>query len=329
MRNRKILIIGLLMVGLLALCSFFAGCKNEDEDEEDDINPQLKIIEGFDLNNYPKADGSTSAYSLNVLIACKLLGIKHQWVQDSYLGWNIEPVLKSKKNSQRFAELVKSSQTHNSFINLIDKKADIILSARKMSPSEKTYADAAGVSLIETPIALDAFIFIINPYNPLTSLTINQIQNIYTGKITNWNEVGGEAFPIQPYVRNRDSGSQEVMESLVMKDLDITEFPVSWEVVHSMTGAFEAVKGDNNGICYTFYYYREYVLKELEVKSLAIEGIYPNKESINNNTYPLATEVYAVILSDLDKSSTAYKLYEFLQTEKGKEVINESGYLPN
>jgi phosphate transport system substrate-binding protein len=306
----------------------FNGCPTEEDD--DDINPQLKIVEGFTFTNFPKLDGSTSAYPLNVLIACKLLGIKHQWVQDSTAGWNIEPVLKSQNNIQRFAELVKSSQTHQSFINLIDKKADVILSARKMSPSEKSYADAAGVSLIETPIALDAFVFIVHPTNPITSLTIGQIQDIYTGKITNWNEVGGNAFPIEAFVRNPDSGSQEVMESLVMKDLDISgDFRISYEVVFTMTGAFERVSGSPEGICYTFYYYKEYVLKEARTKSVAIDGIYPNKENIKNDAYPLATEVYAVIRSDLDETSTAYKLYEFLQTETGKEVIAESGYLPN
>jgi len=210
-----------------------------------------------------------------------------------------------------------------------------------MSPDEKTYADAAGVSLIETPVALDAFVFIVNPYNPITSLTIKQIQDIYTGKITYWNEVGvndmdSELYgvfyprPIKPYVRNQNSGSQELMESMVMKDLDITEFPTSDEVViQTMYGAFEMVASEIGAICYTVYYYKEFILKDSPTKGIAIEGIYPNKENISNNTYPLVAEVYAVIRSDLDTSSTAYKLYELLQTETGKEVISESGYLPN
>jgi phosphate transport system substrate-binding protein len=96
-----------------------------------------------------------------------------------------------------------------------------------------------------------------------------------------------------------------------------------------MTGAFEMVSGIAEAICYIFYYYKEYVLKESRTKSVAIDGIFPDKESLKNNTYPLATEVYAVIRSDLDETSMAYKLYEFLQTETGKEVIAESGYLPN
>jgi phosphate transport system substrate-binding protein len=317
MKSKILVIIYILVVLLLNSCP------------TGDIDPELRIIEGFTFDNYPKVDGSTSAYPLNVLVACKLLGIKYEWVQDSTLGWNIEPVLKAKNNSEKFAELVKSSQTHQSFINLIDKKADIILTARKMSPNEKAYSNSAGVSLIETPIALDAFVFIIHPSNPVTSLTIEQIRDIYTGKIINWNEVGGNDSSIRPFVRNSDSGSQEVMESLVMKDIDISDFPISYETVFTMTGAFEMVSGIPEAICYTFYYYKEYVLKEARTKSAAIEGIYPGKESINNNTYPLSTEVYAVIRSDVDKTSTAYKLYEFLQTEKGKGVISESGYLPN
>jgi phosphate transport system substrate-binding protein len=317
MKSKFLVIIYILVILLLNSCPI------------DDIDPHLRIIEGFTFDNYPKMDGSTSAYPLNVLIACKLLGIKYEWAEDNNLGWNIEPVLNSKKNSEKFAELVKSSQTHQSFVNLVDKKADVILTARKMSPNEKAYADTAGVSLLETPIALDAFVFIIHPSNPITTLAIEQIRNIYTGKVTDWDEVGGNASPIQPFVRNTDSGSQEVMESLVMKDLDISDFPVSYETVFTMTGAFEKVSSNPDAICYTFYYYKEFILKKAKTKSSAIEGIQPGKDTINNSTYPLSTELYAVIRSDLDKSSTAYKLYEFLQTEKGKEVITESGYLPN
>ena len=292
-------------------------------------NFQSKIIEGLTLDNYPRVDGSTSAGPLNIVIACKLLGIEYQWVKGHGDLWGVEPVLKSKSNSEKFAELIKTSGTHPSCINLINRETDLILLARKPSSDEKIYAESKGVSLIEIPIALDAFVFIAHPNNPITSLRIEQIQDVYTGKITNWNEVGGNNATINPYVREPNSGSQELMDLLVMKDLDMLQFPVSWEVVFTMTGAFEKVQGDTNGLCYTVYYYKENIFKEARVKSIAIEGIYPNKESISNNTYPLNAEVYAIIRSDLDQSSMAYKIYEFLQTETGKEVISESGYIPN
>jgi phosphate transport system substrate-binding protein len=341
MKNRKQSTF-MAIIAVFGIIISFIACDNGKNDEDDDIDPSLKIVEGFTFDNFPKVDGSTSAEPLNILIACKLLGIKHQWVQNpDNDSWGIEPILKSEKNIQRFSKLIKTSQTHQSIINVIDKKADITISARKMSPDEKTYADSAGVSLIETPIALDAFVFIINPNNPISSLTIKQIQDIYTGKITNWKAVGADDIDwtwfdnfqkpeIKPYVRNQNSGSQELMESMVMKDLDIMEFPTSDEVViQTMQGALEKVAEEFNAICYTVYYFKEFINKESPTKGIGIEGIYPNRENISNNTYPLVAEVYAVIRSDLDTTSMAYKLYELLQTEKGKEVISESGYVPN
>ncbi|MDR2064097.1 MAG: substrate-binding domain-containing protein [Prevotellaceae bacterium] len=157
----------------------------------------------------PLLDGSTSNEPLNRIIAAKLLGRDYQWL---YMG-NYYSVMTD------VAYLIKTSQTHNAVINLIDKNADIILSARKMSLDEETYADASGVTLIETPIALDAFIFIVNPNNKVNSLTHEQIVDIYTEKITHWNEVGGNDMKIFPFVRNQNSGSQELMESLVMQGI--------------------------------------------------------------------------------------------------------------
>jgi phosphate transport system substrate-binding protein len=326
---KRFALIGIFILSAIVIAT---ACITKEAEADDDIDPQLKVIDGFTFDNYPKVYSSTSAGPLNVLIACKSLGIRYKWEKSSHDGsWNIEPILKGKENKEKFQKLVRAPQTHYSFINLIDKKADIILSARKMSPDEKTYAEDNGVSLIETPIALDAFVFIVNPENPITTLTVKQIQDIYTKKITNWNEVGGNDMQIQPFVRNENSGSQELMESMVMKDFgNLGWFPRSDEVViQTMTGAIERVQYDINSICYTVYYFKEHILIGQKTKTIAIEGIYPNAESINVNSYPLVAEVYAVIRSDLDKSSTAYKLYEFLQTEKGKKVISESGYLPN
>ena len=143
-------------------------------------------------------------------------------------------------------------------------------------------------------------------------------------------EVGGNDAKISPYVRNANSGSQELMESLVMKDLDIAKLPVAplEMIVWTMGGAFDIVMQDVNSICYTVLYYKEQIYRVTNIKSIAVNGINPDKASIGNNSYPYVAEVYAAIRSDLDKSSMAYKLYELLQTQEGKRVISESGYLP-
>jgi len=306
----------------------YTSCEKEEKFES-------KLIQGLTLDNYPRMDGSTSTLPLNVVIACELLGIGHEPYQDENDDtWGIKPDL-NKKTTRKFDGKIKSSQTHQSIINLIDGKTDITLSARKMSPDEKAYADAAGVSLIETPIALDAFIFIVHRNNTVESLTIEQIQGIYTGEITDWEEVGGSNMwgdpdfgKISPYVRNANSGSQELMEELVMKDLNMLEFPTASELfIPSMTGTFNAIDRDVNGISYTVYYYKEHIKKGARIPSLAVNGITPNIITISNKTYPFVTEVYAVIRSDLDESSMAHKVYEFLQTNQGKQMIRKSGYL--
>jgi len=304
----------------------FTGCSDDNNDNIDDSG---FVIEGINVDNYPKVDGSTSTEPLQTLIACKLLNVDCDWRQLLVANgtWYIQPDYNVVPYSF-FEERIKTSQTHNSFINLIDKNTDFILSARQMSDDEKEYASNSGVTLIETPIALDAFIFIIHPDNPVKSLTTKQIQDIYTGKVSNWNEVGGNDAQIKPYIRNLNSGSQELMETLVMKDLDMPDWPEA--VLSSMMLAFTEIRADKNAICYTIYYYKEQIVRDnKQVKSVSVDGVNPQEKTIKDRRYPLVSEVYAVIRSDLDKSSMAYKLYELLQTDAGKAIVTQSGYIPN
>jgi len=172
--NTKLLIITTLPFFVL---SVFTSCEK--------INTDSPYIEGLSIDNYPIIDGSTSTLPLNRVIASELLGLTYEWQENksssSSSTWRIEPKIKGNVK-QKFDKRVLSSQTHNSFINLIDNKVNIALAARSMSPDEKEYATSKGVSLIETPIALDAFIFIVNPNNPVEGLTTENIQDIYTGK---------------------------------------------------------------------------------------------------------------------------------------------------
>lgn len=309
------------MLRLPALALFMLLLTNCKKSE---VGPPFKI-DGISTANFPVIDGSTSTGPLQNLIACKLLGIPYSWDYTPDFTSSIKPKYEAIPAGFNFWEYVKTSQTHNSFINLIDKNADLILSARKMSPDEKTYAESKGVTLVETPIALDAFIFIANPKNAVKSLSTKQIQDIYTAKITNWKDVGGADAAIKPYVRNANSGSQELMESLVMKNLQIATFPQ--EIVSGMMPAFSSVQYDVNGLCYTVYYYKEMMVRNPNVKHIAVDGVYPDKKTIANKTYPYTTEVYAIVRSDADKSSMGYKIYELLQTQAGKNLIAESGYI--
>jgi phosphate transport system substrate-binding protein len=305
------------------------------------INTDSPYIDGLSIENYPIIDGSTSTLPLNRVIACELLGLNYQWQENksssSGSTWSIEPKIKSNLK-KKLDNLVLSSQTHNSFINLIDNKVNIALAARSMSPDEKEYAMSKGVSLIETPIALDAFIFIVSPKNPVIGLTTENIQDIYTGKKTNWSDFGivinnnPEYSVIRPFIRNPNSGSQELMDLLIMKDLEYIDLPIYKEnLIFTMAGLIDAIAGSPYGIGYTVYYYNEFIIRPdiSYLKTIAIDGVKPTEQTITNRLYPYTTEVYAVIRSDTDKSSMTYKVYEWLQTETGKKTISNSGYIPN
>ncbi|GHV43244.1 hypothetical protein FACS1894180_1740 [Bacteroidia bacterium] len=307
----------------------FSGCKNNEPAKPEPIN-EFKI-DSLTVENFPKIDGSTSNAPLIGIIVCKLLGWTYKW-EDGYIGIrHIRPDNMGDVPYTTFADLSGTSETHNAIWNLIDGRVDIILSARKISTDEQQYADNKSVSLIETPIALDAFVFLVNANNPVNSLTHNQITDIYTGKIANWQEVGGRNAAMHPYVRNQNSGSQELMESLVMQGTPIADFDVDYEPsIFGMFPVYQTLANDENGICYIVYYFHEKMVVDEyknKLKMLAINGKQPNSTNIRSGAYPYISPVYASIRSNLDTNSNAYKLYELLQTKAGKAVIEESGYV--
>jgi len=287
-------------------------------------------IENISFDNYPKVDGSTSANILNTMVACKLLGVSYAWTT-IVTEWSLQHRLNDIPEPYKydfFGTRLMTSQTHGAFMNLIDGNADIILTHRTISPDEKVHADAAGVSLIETPIALDAFVFVVNKSNPVKSLTISQIQEIYTEKITNWSQVGGDDEDIKVFTRPRNSGSEEIFRTLVMDGIESADFPEA--AIGAMAWVFNEVISNENSICYSFNTYKDLQARKPcdEVPVIAINDICPTENTLKDGTYPFISKVHVAIRSDLDHNSMAYKLYEWLQSENAKYTITECGFIP-
>ena len=322
----------------LAFCAmiFCTCCSNEDPKPgiEDPItnyeNPIPVEIENISFDNYPIVDGSTSTSILSVMVACNLLNISYWWLEPGiFTDWSLQPRYNDlpEQHKDFFGEKVKSSQTHGAFMNLIDGNADIILTHRTISANEKAYADAAGVTLIETPVASDAFVFVVNIKNPVKSLTVSQIQKIYTGEITNWLQVGGKNASIKVFTRPRDSGSEEVLRELVMDGIEPAEFPESG--IGGMSQVFGEIFYNEDAICYTFNNYKNMQARvpDSEVPKIAINNIFPDEKTVQNKTYPFISEVHVAIRSDLDHNSMAYKLYEFLLSDDAKPIYEACGFI--
>jgi phosphate transport system substrate-binding protein len=126
-----------------------------------------------------------------------------------------------------------------------------------------------------------------------------------------------------------------MMNEIVMKGAGVPDWEVSYgdeQSIGSMIAVYSELRDNINGICFTPHYYKEYMVpyaEEYGIKTLAVNGITPDKNTIGNKTYPFVANVYASIRSDLDRGSMAYELYEWLLTKSGKETIKESGYVPN
>jgi phosphate transport system substrate-binding protein len=313
---------GLITFLVLSATIIFTGCSKDE--------PPFIGIPGISFENYPKVDGSTSARVLNTMIACKLLELRYGWMPPGVVTeWNLYPNHEDLPEQYKnfFFDRVRTSQTHGAFMNLIDGNADIILTHRTISPDEKAHADSAGVTLIETPVALDAFVFVVNKNNPVKSLTVSFIQKIYTGELTNWSQVGGKNATIKVFTRPRNSGSEEVLRKLVMTGLEPADFPAS--AVGGMAQVFGEILHNEDAICYTFNNYKDLQARvpDSEVPKIAVNGIFPNEKTVKNRTYPFISEVHVAIRSDLDHNSMAYKLYEWLQSGNANSTFRECGFV--
>lgn len=154
------------------------------------------------IDDYPALDGSTSTGPVLAMIGCHFMEVPFRWVECIDGERVLLPELTDATDQFPGFQV---SGTHQAYLNLIDQKADLILVAREPSADEILDAAREGTILETKPIALDAFVFIVNDDKPVQELTTRQIQEIYTGKITNWPEVGGIDAQIQPYQYRRNT----------------------------------------------------------------------------------------------------------------------------
>jgi phosphate transport system substrate-binding protein len=318
----------LLAVTIVCLLGFFIWYIIDSDGVKE--SKQEDLLKDLTVENYPNTDGSTSTHPLGVLIACKTLDVPYRWDWSWWEGTRtIFPNATTPEEvmiAENISSKVSHHGTHGSYVNLIENNTDLILVARLPSDDELDLAESMGVELITKAIALDAFIFILNNTNPVNDLSIEEIQKIYTGEITNWSELGGDYADINPYQRNDNSGSQELMEKLVMKDLEMIDAPEM--ILWGMFGPISRLSYDVHGIGYSVNFYEEFMVLNEKIKKCAVNGIIPDYESIKSRTYPFTTEVYVAIRDDLHEESQAYNLFKWLQSTEGQEVIEECGYVP-
>ncbi|WP_181592501.1 substrate-binding domain-containing protein [Paenibacillus sp. YN15] len=285
--------------------------------------PQLSLT---DLNEMPRLDGATALYPVYAAFA--------ETVYEGLAEWDKhKPATESRNNLYVSVDefpysIVKCSTTPNAYENLMNKIADIIIVAEP-SQSQLEQVRAREDEFVMTPLGSDAFVFFANKKNPAENLTINQIRDIYTGKITNWKEVGGKSVDILPYQRPQDSGSQTAMQNKVMKGLEMME-PTTVTRAGGMGEVISKVasyRNSKNALGYTFMYYASSMVKDNRIKYLAVDGIKPSPETIRDGTYPFAGQFYAVTLKS-NTSPQVRKLLDWMTSAEGQTLVEKTGYVP-
>ncbi|MEW5718415.1 MAG: substrate-binding domain-containing protein [Chloroflexota bacterium] len=288
------------------------------------IKPDLALV----ARDYPKVDGSTSTKPLHTVIACKAFDVRCAWLESPlFAERNFGPDLKQSLRAEagKVFDLTQHTGTNPAYVNLIQGQADLILVARAPSEDELKMAKANRVELDVRAFALDAFVILVNVKNPVDDLKIENVRDVYTGKTTDWATFGGKG-QIKAYQRDRNSGSQELMEALVMKGAPMIK--ASDMIIETMMGAVNAIGRDPLGIGYSVYYYVTFMLPDKNVKLIGVNGVKPTSDNIGTRAYPLTAEVYAVTRKNMPHGSTALMLRDWLFTDEGRATIVTSGYVP-
>ena len=320
-----IILIGILIVGAISVSLY--------ENYEDNI-PTVGENENILANYTPYGENSKvavleeeSAFKLTDDLpvldgATALYPIYSGFARAVFPKETIEDIARFEKN-----DYLKCSTTTEAYRNIVTGEADIIFAALP-SEEQQQFARDNGVELVYTPIGKEAFVFFVNAKNPIDNITMEQIRSIYSGKTTQWEELGVRRFGnIRAFQRDEGSGSQSTLQKL-MAGCELMTPPVD-DVIDGMGGIIKRTadyKNYKNAIGYSFRFYSTEMVKNNKIKLISIEGVNPSLENIENGTYPLASYFYAVTRKDADKKILDF--LEWIKGEQGQKIIEMTGYTP-
>ena len=194
----------------------------------------------------------------------------------------------------------------------------------------KDEMEQAGIPLEQKAVGRDALVFIVNQDNPVQGLTLDQLRDIYAGRVTNWKELGGADSPIVAFQRGEDSGSQTLFKKLLIGDGELMEAPTELApaAMGELVDRVAEYNNSANAIGFSVYYYIDQMYSQPGLRLLAVEGVEPSAQTIADQSYPLCNDFYAVIRASAAADSPERQLYDWLSTPAGAACIRKAGYVP-
>ena len=196
--------------------------------------------------------------------------------------------------------------------NAIEGVSEIGMSSRDLKDEEKSSG------LKETIIATDGIAVITNKANKVTDLTLDQVKDIYTGKITNWKEVGGEDAPIVVVSREDGSGTRDGFQEKV--GFESEELIKDAQISDGSGNIKSTVEGNANAIGYISFGYVDEA-----VNAVKVDGVEINHETVANNEYVIARPFILVNKDGI--SDNAQALIDFILSDEGQGILEEKGFI--
>ncbi len=206
---------------------------------------------------------------------------------------------------------------------LVAGTTDIAMASRKIKFDEKVKIQEAGRSVTETVIAYDALAVVINPSNTVSQLTREQLESIFTGKITNWKQVGGADLKIVCYSRETSSGTYEFFKESVLKNKNYMSSILSMPATGAIIQSVSQTKG---AIGYVGLAYMNKDVKALKVSyDKGKTYVAPSVATAKDKSYPVVRPLFYYYSKTAKQDVKA--LVEYVLSQKGQSIIQEVGYI--
>jgi len=202
---------------------------------------------------------------------------------------------------------------------IIDGTADIGMSSRRAKSSEVTAAKAKGVTMKPTIVSYDGMAVIVNASNPISEMSLRQVEQIFTGDVEDWEAVGEQSGKISVYTRNTASGTYQDFKTLAMNKRD---YASSSQKMAGNEQIASEVANNPSGIGYVGLAYTH----TPGIKVVSIAGILPSIETVNDKTYPLARPNF--FYTNGPAEGLAAEFIDFVLSAGGQEIVKEVGFIP-
>ena len=206
---------------------------------------------------------------------------------------------------------------------LLDGTTEIAMSSRKMKFDERQKMSDAGKTPTEVIIAYDALAVIVNPANKITQLTREQLEGIYTGKIKNWKEVGGDDLAIVVYCRETSSGTYAFFKEHILKNKNYMSSVLSMPATGAIMQSVSQTKG---AIGYVGLAYLNNKVKALKVSYDGKNFVSPSVETAKNKTYPVVRPLF--FYYDKKNEAKVSPFIKYVLSPAGQEIAKKEGYVP-